>query len=163
MYNHYISRYFPDHQHHIMEILSMTTQSHVLVLRTSNHNGKAHGGFQWPTTGIVEAPDFINSTDCGNGLHGIVWPNNDFSNIINYDNPLWQVVKVLQSDIIQLNGKVKFPRGEVVYSGDFAVAFTMVSKAWTDSLPNTIADLLVNGDNELCTYKDNAQIGRAHV
>lgn len=55
--------------------------THRLVLRTSNKDGKAHGGFQWPASGMVECPDWKDNQACGNGLHGILWPEGDWSDI----------------------------------------------------------------------------------
>jgi hypothetical protein len=46
------------------------------------------------------------------------------------DDPdaLWIVVMVEEEDIVDLGSKVKFPRGEVVYCGDFGTAFRMATK-----------------------------------
>ena len=51
---------------------SMKTEK-VLVLRTCNSELKSYGGFQWKEKGIVEAPDFKATKECGNGLHGFLW------------------------------------------------------------------------------------------
>ena len=68
----------------------------VLVLRTSDKDGRSYGGFQWPSAGsVVAAPDWRDNTECGNGLHGIQWPEGDWSTLKNYDgNESWQVVEV---------------------------------------------------------------------
>ncbi|WP_287496880.1 hypothetical protein [Pandoraea sp. CB10b_02] len=108
----------------------------VLVIRTSDKNRKAYNGFQWPESGLVECPDWNPRAECGNGLHGILWPEGNWSDIKDYGgDETWQVVKVAKSDLIEIGGKVKFPKGEVVYSGTFAVAFNMVAKKWLDQMP----------------------------
>jgi hypothetical protein len=112
-----------------------------LILRTSDHDRKAHNGFQWPASGVVECPDWNPRAECGNGLHGIRWPEGDWSDIKNYENPVWQVVAVEESTLVAIGGKVKFPRGEVVYSGEFAIAFNMVAKAWLATIPQMIAEI----------------------
>jgi hypothetical protein len=40
---------------------------------------------------------------------------------------LWQVVEVLAAEVVDLDGKVKFPRGEVVYSGPRQGAIEIVA------------------------------------
>ena len=128
----------------------------VLVLRTSDKDGKAHGGFQWPESGMVECSDWKNNAECGNGLHGILWPEGDWSNIKNYDEEIWQVVKVKESDIVKIGGKVKFPRGEVVYSGGMAIAFTMVAKEWMSDIPRFISETAKDGKGD---FTQNASSG----
>lgn len=86
-----------------------------------------------------------------------MWPEEDWSDIKEYDDALWQVVEVEESDLVHIGGKVKFPRGEVVYSGEFAVAFNMVAKAWLAKLPTSYA-IAVDDKDPLTTDKDEAQI-----
>ncbi len=129
-------------------------QKTVLVLRTSDKDGTAYGGFKWPESGIVECPDWKENSECGNGLHGILWPEGNWSDIKEYDEAIWQVVKVLESDIVKIEGKVKFPRGEVVYSGEFAIAFNMIAKVWLDKLKNEKIE-----DSELNSSGGYARIG----
>ncbi len=42
----------------------------VLLLRTCDKDMKGHGGFQWPKSGPIEAPDWDPdpNVDCGQGL-----------------------------------------------------------------------------------------------
>ncbi|CUI02648.1 Protein RtcB [Janthinobacterium sp. CG23_2] len=128
-----------------------------LVLRTSDKDGRAHGGFQWPESGLVECPDWQPTEECGAGLHGILWPEGDWSDIKDYDEARWQVVEVDSSTLVQLDGKVKFPRGTVVYSGCMAVALNMVAKAWLATIPAICAD--VDAKDPLTSKKNYAQIG----
>ena len=40
------------------------SEKRVLVLRTSDKNGRGRGGFQWPTSGPVEAPELALRNAC---------------------------------------------------------------------------------------------------
>jgi hypothetical protein len=97
----------------------------VLVLRTCEADMSAHGGFVWPASGPVEAPDWSPKEVCGFGLHGFLWGEGDGSLASWADDAKWLVVEVDEKTIVSLNGKVKFPRGEVVFCGkqDDAIAY----------------------------------------
>ena len=99
----------------------MTTS---LVLRTCNPDMSSHRGFVWPVSGHVQCPDWSPEPCCGNGLHGLLWGEGDNHLDFN-DTAKWIVVEVLNTDIVDLGGKVKFPRGTVVHVGNrlSAVAF----------------------------------------
>src|SRR5208283_3434968 len=88
----------------------------VLCLRTVDQNGLAYDNFKWPKKGYVEAPDWKPTVKCGNGLHGYLRGCGDAESI-KWDG-IFQVVKVIESEVIDLEGKVKFPRCEVIYSGN---------------------------------------------
>jgi hypothetical protein len=97
-------------------------ENRVLVLRTCKRepDGRltAHGGFVWPESGLVASPDWNPEPICGYGLHGLLWGEGD-GNLLNWDDTAaWLVVAVDASSIVDLGGKVKFPRGEVVCRGD---------------------------------------------
>ena len=96
----------------------------VYVLRTCDKNLRAYGGFQWPESGPVEAPDWQPHATCGNGLHGLLWGAGDASHLATDADAKWLVVAVVATEIVDLDGKVKFPRGEVVFCGErhYAVA-----------------------------------------
>lgn len=53
----------------------ITPEKPVLVLRTSDKNGRSFHSpsFQWPESGNVTAPDWVESDQCGHGLHGLLW------------------------------------------------------------------------------------------
>jgi hypothetical protein len=78
----------------------------------------SHGGFCWPDSGPVSAPDWQPTAECGNGLHGFLWGEGDGSLANWSEDARWLVVSVQAETIIDLGGKVKFPSGEVVYVGD---------------------------------------------
>jgi hypothetical protein len=90
----------------------------VLCLRTCDAQRRGHGGFQWPESGPVEAPDWSPAPCCGRGLHGLLWGEGEASQLSDFEDAVWLVVAVDAADIVDLGGKVKFPRGEVVYCGD---------------------------------------------
>jgi len=99
----------------------------VLVIRTCRADGTSHSGFQWPTSGPVECPDWDATPRCGGGLHGLLWGDGDWSLLNQSHDAIWQVVEVESEAIVKIDEqKVKFPRGVVVYSGGMAEAVTMV-------------------------------------
>ena len=90
----------------------------VLVLRTCNENLKSYGAFQWPESGPVQAPDWNPKPECGNGLHGLLWGEGN-GGLLDWDpSAKWLVCEVDPNEIIELDGKVKFPRCTVVHCGD---------------------------------------------
>ncbi len=96
----------------------------VLVLRTCAKDGSSTHDFEWPMSGPVEARDWKPTKECGNGLHGWLWGSGDWSLKVRGDDILWLVVEVEAKSIVDLGGKVKFPRGNV--SANFA--------AWNDAM-----------------------------
>lgn len=95
------------------------TNEHVLVLRICKVDMTSRDNFKWPTSGYVEAHDWEPTPACGNGLHGWLHGhgNGDVSNYWKASDK-WLVVKVNVKDMINLDGKVKFKCGEVVFCGD---------------------------------------------
>jgi len=90
----------------------------VLVLRTCNADMTSCGGFKWPKRGPVKCPDWSPTKACGNGLHGFLWGEGNGS-LANFSaDAKWLVVKVASDSVVDLAGKVKFPRGTVVFCGD---------------------------------------------
>ena len=89
----------------------------VLVLRTCDSDMKAYSGFTWPKRGPVSAPDWDPAPRCGNGLHGLLWGEGAGGLLSFFPDAKWLVVEVLAKDIVQLDGKVKFPKGKVVHCG----------------------------------------------
>ena len=105
----------------------------VLVLRTVDKDRKAYGGFQWPEKGPVKAPDWDPTPECGHGLHGCLRGEGDGS-LLNWSpDALWQVVEVLESEIVRLVGKVKFPKGNVLFTGSRAEATEQIRAAYPDA------------------------------
>ena len=102
-----------------------------LVLRTCSAELKSHEGFQWPDKvgAKVEAPDWKKNPNCGNGLHGWLYGQGDYS-CSSYlgSDAKWLVVRVPLADIVMLGGKCKFPSCVVEFIGskkdatDFLIA-----------------------------------------
>ncbi len=93
-----------------------TIKGRALVLRTCTKDMTSRNGFKWPVSGPVECPDWVASDDCGNGLHGALLGEGDGS-LFHWDaDAVWQVVEI--KEWVDLRGKVKFPRGIVVHTGD---------------------------------------------
>ncbi len=115
------------------DILTIAGTDKVLVIRTVDKNLQSLGGpegkgrgFQWPSTGPVACSDWDPKPECGNGLHGLLWGEGDWSLLSYADDAVWLLVEVLKTDIVSLGQKVKFPKGEVVFSGGRADAITKI-------------------------------------
>ena len=96
----------------------------VLVLRTCNADMTSYGGFKWPESGPVEAPDWKPTKECGNGLHGWLWGCGDWSLKIGDDSRKWLVIETDSKGIVELSGKVKFQSGNVLFVG----------RAWNEAM-----------------------------
>ena len=112
--------------------ITMTSPNHTLMLRTCTRedDGRltAHGGFVWPALGPVECPDWNPIAECGNGLHGFLRGCGD-AGLANWtDKAAWLVVEIEVSDIVNLEGKVKVPRGRVLFSGDRLQALELMAR-----------------------------------
>ena len=89
-----------------------------LVTRYVRADMTTHGGFKWPTSGHVTCPDWDPAPKCGGGLHGWLHGKGDARAWDRRDGDLMLVVEVDAAAIVDLDGKVKFPSGVVVYCGD---------------------------------------------
>ena len=124
------------------------TGKRVLFVRRCTPDMRSHGGFVWPKSGPVEAPDWRDDTNCGGGLHGWPWGIGIGigSEILRGD--IFQVVSVESAEVRSIEfGKSKFRCGEVVLSGSLAEAmlYTMEGRiAWvkhnSDSSASTSGD-----------------------
>jgi hypothetical protein len=90
----------------------------VLVLRTCDKNLQSYSKFQWPESGPVQAPDWDPEPECGNGLHGLLWGEGSGSLLDWNPSAKWLVCEVDPNEIIELDGKVKFPKCTVVHCGN---------------------------------------------
>ncbi|MFE4162470.1 hypothetical protein ACFX4S_08870, partial [Kosakonia sp. YIM B13605] len=90
----------------------------VLVLRTCAADMSAYGGFVWPKSGFVEAPDWKPQAECGNGLHGLLWGQGSAGYLSDAADANWMVCEVEKDTIVDLEDKVKFPNCEVVFCGE---------------------------------------------
>jgi hypothetical protein len=85
---------------------------------------KSYGGFVWPRSGPVLAPDWEPTEECGNGLHGLLWGEGDATQLDWRPGAVGLVIEILE--YIDLGGKVKFPKGNVVFCGPRAGAIAYV-------------------------------------
>jgi hypothetical protein len=110
----------------------------VLILRTCDANMRSHGGFTWPTSGPVKCDDWKPVKACGNGLHGFLWGEGDGSLASFAEDAKWLVVEAASSEVVNLDGKVKFPSGVVVFCGS---AFD-ATKYIAERAPNTVRAII---------------------
>lgn len=98
---------------------------YALCLRTCDKSLRSHGGFRWPKKGPVKCDDWDQKPECGHGLHGLLWGVGDAGYLDGSKDAHWLVVKVRAEDVVDIQNKVKFPRGRVVFCGtrDRAVAY----------------------------------------
>ena len=123
---------------------------HALVLRTCAADLTSYGEFQWPESGVVEAPDWNTHAACGNGLHGLLWGIGDGS-LLNWDaDARWLVVDVVVADVVEIGGKVKFPRCEVVFCGAKDGAVAMLIAHGADS-SRVVGSTITGGDGSTIT------------
>jgi hypothetical protein len=104
----------------------------ILVLRNVNADMTSQGGFKYPKRGWVEASDWKDTDECGNGLHGLPWGVGGSGYLYYGNNTVWLIIKVNPADGYQhgtgdMTDKCKFRRGYVVYCGcrDDAVQYLL--------------------------------------
>ena len=87
------------------------------ILKTVNEDLTAYNGFLW-NEGTVKAPDFKPTKECGAGLHGFLMGEGD-GTLANWNSKAkWIVAEVDKDSLIDLRGKVKFPKCKVIFIGD---------------------------------------------
>ena len=88
-----------------------------LFLRTTDKDGKSHGGFQWPfeVGATVTAPDWDAKPKCGKGLHGLLDGLGESSHLNFGPDAIWWIVEV--ENAVDLGGKHKFQSCKVVAFG----------------------------------------------
>ncbi len=101
-----------------------TTKGKVLIIRTVKADMTSHNGYVWPRSGVAECPDWEPTSKCGNGLHGLLWGVGNWSLLSSAHDAIWIVAEV--EEWIDIDGKVKFPRCNVVYCGGMAEALVRV-------------------------------------
>ena len=107
--------------------VTKTKPETVLVLRMCRSDMSSHGGFIWPKSGPIEAPDFKPLAECGNGLHGWLWGEGDVTAWSWHTSDVALVVEVRKEDLVALDHKVKFPRGEVLFVGALHEAADLIA------------------------------------
>ena len=86
------------------------------ILRTCDEDMSSFGGFVWPESGHVAAPDWSDVKVCGQGLHGFLWGEGDGGLASFEPDAKWIVAGI--NEWVDLGGKVKFPEAWVVHCGD---------------------------------------------
>jgi hypothetical protein len=118
------------------------------ILRTCAEDMTSRdGAFTWPASGMVEAPDWLPTAECGNGLHGFLWGVGDGDLADWGEDAVWIIAKVCEW--IDLAGKVKFPRAEVVFCGSRADATAMIVGLGTHGA--VVGSTLTGGDGSTLT------------
>jgi hypothetical protein len=102
-----------------------------LILRTCNAYMTSHGGFKWPRSGNVAAPDWNPAPECGNGLHGFLRGEGDGDLADWSSDAVWLVAEV--ETYVDLKGKVKFPAANVIFAGSRLEATAIVKARYPDA------------------------------
>jgi hypothetical protein len=105
----------------------------VLVIRTCGPDMTSYGGFRWPVSGPVEAPDWDPTPECGHGLHGLLWGVGEGALLDWSPEATWLVVEVDADVIVDLGGKVKYPSGTVIHCGNRMSATQYIVERGADS------------------------------
>jgi len=88
------------------------------MLRTCNSDMTSRGGFRWKKRGYVEAPDWSDKAECGNGLHGLLWGCGDAGYCDISPEAIWLVCMIDMRTVVDLGGKIKVPYCSVVFARD---------------------------------------------
>jgi hypothetical protein len=131
-----------------------------LMLRTCNPDGTSHNGFQWPKSGLVKCPDWSAVPKCGNGLHGLLWGEGDGFMLNWKPGAVWLVVRIKESEIVHINGKIKVPKGFVEFFGCRADAVSLLQK-YAPAGKTIIGGTATAGDGGTATagYRGTATAG----
>jgi hypothetical protein len=92
------------------------------VIRTCQSDFTSRNGFRWPASGEVVCPNFEATEQFGSGLHGFLNGCGLGDTAKWYNDAQWLLVAVPTDTLIDLEGKVKFPSGEVVFSSQDRLA-----------------------------------------
>ncbi len=109
-------------------------------IRTVDKNFRAYGGFSWPKSGYVAAPDWDKSPQCGGGLHML--PNGDGDwGLMSWDlDAIAQVCEYDKREAVSVDGdKIKVPQCNVIKTG---------------SLYTLLAEVVCNGEVIRAQVKD---------
>lgn len=99
----------------------------VLLLTVVTPEGRDAHGVRWPESGPVEAPLWSKRpVRSSGGLFG--WPWGEGIDYAKWPvaRPRWLVFSADPKDVVRIGAEVKVPRGEVIYSGDFAGAIEVL-------------------------------------
>ena len=139
--------------------------SEALVLKYIRADRTSYGGYgPWPKSGPVECPDWRDDRQCGSGFHGWLGGEGDVSVWEHRPDDLGLVLSVNSADIRDLSGKVKFRRGNIVYSGtrpgaaDYLLAHGYAGRPVIGALITAgTRGTAIAGDNGQAIAGDNGQ------
>ena len=124
------------------------------ILRTCSRDVTSRGDFTWPRGGEVSAPDWRATSECGNGLHGFLWGEGD-GGLADWSlNAIWIVAEI--DHWIDLGGKVKFPKANVVFAGSRAAATAKIIELGARGA--VIGSTLTGGDYSTLTGGDRSTL-----
>ena len=110
----------------------MSDDAYVYGIRTANADMTSYGGFRWPESGPVEAPDWRDDDTCGGGLHFLLPGQNSPGTWYDDEGAKWLVLRVKRGDYRtgdgELAGKAKCRRCKVVYCGDMPGAMRFLAE-----------------------------------
>ena len=132
------------------------------VLRTCSADLKAYGGFQWPSSGPVECPDWSEEPVCGQGLHGFLDGHGSAGLADWTPTAKWLVVAVDGRDLVDFGDKVKFPRGVVLLAADRKAATDLMQQIRSPQAAGPVMGAVVSvGDRGTATagYRGTATAG----
>ncbi len=87
------------------------------ILKSLPADRVAYGGFQWPESGYVEAPDWNPEPEPGGGLHGFLNGEGDAALACLDNDAVWKVLETDENAIVDLGMKVKFRNCNILHSG----------------------------------------------
>ena len=142
----------------------MTQSKTSLVLCTCRADMTSKNGFKWPAVGeVATAPDWKPTPECGNGPHGWLYGQGDYSCGEYLDETAkWLVVEVITKNIVMIGGKCKFERGVVRFIGDkkSATDFLIANEPQSARVAVIGATVIVGDtENALTGYKGTATAG----
>jgi hypothetical protein len=111
----------------------MKQRNKVYILRTCNPDMTSYDGFQWPIEGPVVATDWDPEPICGGGLHGLLKGCGDSYHLSLSPDAKWVVFSAYEDEVVDLKGKVKVPRGEVVLCGTQEETTSFLAKEYPGS------------------------------
>src|ERR1700690_2610663 len=130
-------------------------EKRVLVLRTCAADMTSKNGFKWPQKGAVKCHDWLPTAECGNGLHGFLWGEGNGGLADWAADAKWLVVSVLEKEIVVIDRKVKFPRGNVVFCGGRKEATDYIAARLPPGrTPAIVGHFAVSGDRGTSTSGD---------
>ena len=108
------------------------------VLKVVRSDMTTRNGFKWGGVGeTTVAQDWAPTKECGNGLHGWLNGIGDIScqSISAEPGALWLTLEVDTLDVIDLSGKVKFPRALTLFMGSMIEAAVIVAEKANEQGP----------------------------